>query len=167
MEQGDVASIRDIVYHRVEILNANENIDYLVLGQVVFDRKINKQTEATTIETTNIIYPIEFWIFDEGKEIGQLTINKRIKLFTSALYIDIIIHDKLLNFEFKEQLNKRKVSVVYNDQQIAFFELKPASFISTSQKGNVQVKAGITPEFTNDIFTSYILADIVWNSLTP
>ena len=164
MAKGDVAKIRDIVLHQIDIQNPFDNKFYEVVGQVNFFRTIEKETKKTTFETTNISFPIEFWIYENGKEVGKSEIN-RPSLSSLALKINITINDKLLNLEYQEQFNKRKVSLEKDGELVAFFDLKPAAFISTKKKGNAFIAPGLSNDFIADIFASYIISDAMVGAL--
>ena len=165
MKKGDMARIKEIIYHRVEISNPIGNNDYVILGGIEFYREKKQESENTTYETTQIIYPIEFRIFEEGKDVGKVEISRDKQLNSPFLHIDIFIHDKLFKIQFEEQFNKRKVSVELDNDLIAFFDLKPASFISTKMKGKAMIKPDLSQDLVADIFTSYILSTIARGSI--
>ena len=82
-----------------------------------------------------------------------------------ALKMNLTINNRLLNLEYQEQFNKRKVSLEYEDEMVAFFDLKPASFISTKKKGSAFISSGLSNDFIADIFTSYIISDVMAGAL--
>lgn len=165
MEEGDVARIKDYVVHRIDITNSVDSTDYVILGELSFFRKIEKDSENTTFESTNLIYPVEFFIFEKGKDVGK-TVIKRSSLSSSPfLTMDILIQNNLLKVDFQEQFNKRKVSMESKEQLIAFFDLKPASFISTKLKGEVMIKSNLSENEITRIFTSYIITDILQKAI--
>ena len=75
MKKGDVAKIRDYIFHRIELYNPINNQDYVILGQVQLYRKITKESSRSTFESTSIHYPVEFWIFREGRDIGKVVVE--------------------------------------------------------------------------------------------
>jgi len=164
MKKGEVANVRDFVFHQIDINNPIDNKFYEVVGQVNFFRKIEKETNRSTFETTNKSYPIEFLIFENGEEVGKSVIDRQASY--SSLKIDITLNNKALNVEYQEQFNKRKVSVEYEGELLAFFDLKPAAFISTKKKGGAYVKPNLSKDFIADIFTSYVISDMMVGALT-
>ena len=163
MKKGEVANIRDFVLHQIDINNPINDKFYQVVGQVNFFRKIEKETNKSTFETTNISYPIEFLIFEKGEEVGKCVINKPTSY--SSLKINITFNNNDLNVEYEEQFNKRKVSVEYEGELLAYFDLKPAAFISTKKKGSAYVKPNLSQNLIADIFTSYVISDIMAGAL--
>ena len=160
MEKGDVAEIKDFVLHQIDIHNFIDNTFYEVVGQVYFFRTIEKESERSTFETTTTRFPIEFWIFKNEHEVGNIRVDQP-SVSSQSLRIYISLNDRLLNLEFEEHFNKRKVSIEYENQLVAFFDLKPAAFISTKKKGDAFIKQDVSEDFVADIFTSYILSDIM------
>ena len=158
MDKGDR---RDFVVHTIDFFNPIDHKNYEVLGLVSFFRQTEKESYRTTFQTTTKSFPVEFWIFEQGKDVGKVEMHDPRLSSSSTIKIDIFIHDKLLHIEFEEQLNKRKVSFEYENQLVAFFDLKPAAFISTKKKGNVLIRSGLSKNFIADIFSSYILTDII------
>lgn len=164
MVKGDVAKINDFVLHQIDIQNPVDNKFYEVVGQVNFFRTIEKESDKTTFETTDISFPIEFWIYENGKEVGKSEIVKSTSNYY-ALKIDLTINDNVFDLEYQEQFNQRKVSLEKDGELVAFFELKPASFISTKKKGNTFIAPGLSNDFIADIFTSYIISDAMVGAL--
>ena len=164
MVKGDVAKIQEFVFHQIDIKNPIDNKFYEVVGQVNFFKKIKKETEKSTYETTNISFPVEFWIYENGKEVGKCEIN-RSNTFSLLPKINLTINDNVLDLEYQEQFNKRKVSIEKDGELVAFFDLKPAAFISTKKKGNALIAPGLSDDFIADVFTSYIISDAMVGAL--
>jgi hypothetical protein len=166
MKEGDEARIKDYVNHRVEISNPLDSSDYIILGQVEFFTHIVKESDKTSFHKEEISFPIELGIYEEGIDVGKVILGESRDSDDLIVIIDIYLHDRFYKVEFQELLNKRKVSVEVDDELIAFFDLKPASFITTKLKGNALIKAGMSSEITADIFSAYILTAIVLRGLS-
>lgn len=159
LASGSVAFEEDFDAHRVFISNPIDNRDYEVIGKTTISRSLKKHTEKLTEETTVIAYPIEFWIFDGGREVGRIVMPEPSSLTTVA--IDVFIHDRRAKLEF-QQFNARYISLQYEDDLIAFFELKPEKVFNYKNfKGSVLLKPELSNDFVADVFTAYIVAEIM------
>jgi len=157
MKKGDVARIRDYNYHRIEMSNPIDSAEYVILGQIQFFREITKESASSTFETTDIEFPIEFWIYQQGKDAGRALLKDPFRNSRVSLAVEIQLEDKTYHVEFQEQFNKRKVSVEIDSMLVAFFDLKPASFVSTKMKGSVMVSPDLSQDKVADVFSSYML----------
>ena len=135
-----------------------------MVGQLNFTKEIKKESKKSTFESSSISFPVEFWIYEDGKEVGKSEINKSTSNFYS-LKIDLTLNDKLYNLEYQEQFNKRKVSVEKDGNMLAFYDLKPAAFVSTKKKGTVYIAPGLSKDIRADIFASYIICDAMAGAL--
>jgi hypothetical protein len=151
IEEDDIGRGRDFILHKIDISNPVDNNDYEIFGEITF------------FEKKTMGLPVEFWIFEQNKNVGMVKIDDPFDSSYPALKVDISIHDKLFKVEFEENFiqHKRKVSVEYEDQLVAFFDLKLAAFISTKMKGNILIKPGLAKDFLADIFSSYLMAAII------
>jgi hypothetical protein len=158
VEEGDVAEVRNFVTHKIIIPNPIDNKNYEVSGKVIF---FSNTVEESNYEITILRFPIEFHIFEKDNEVGQIKIDKDWDINIAKYFnITISLNDRLLNLKFYQLFNKRKVSIEYEDQLVAFFDLKPAAFISTKIKGDALIKNGLSSDFLADLLFSYILTDI-------
>lgn len=161
MKKGDVAKIRDYNYHRIELSNPIDSLEYVILGQILFLREITKESSRSTFESTDIQFPVEFRIYEKGKDAGQAVIRDPFLTPGVALEVEVEIHDNTYHVEFQEQFNKRKVSVEKDSVLLAFFDLKPAAFVSTKMKGTVMVKPDLARDTVADVFTSYLVTVVM------
>ncbi len=72
-----------------------------------------------------------------------------------------------MNLEFQGVfVTERSFSFEYQNDIIAFFELKPEKWFNPKNlEGKALLKPGLSNDIIADIFTSYIVADIIVNIL--
>lgn len=157
--KGGVAAEEDFDAHKVLISNPIDDRNYEVVGKTSKSRSLRKHSEDVTEETTVTHYPIEFLIFEQGKDVGKVAMPG------ASLKMDVLLHDKKFLFELRAFV-AYEYSFEYEDTLVAFFELKPEKVFNYKNfKGHVLLKPGLSNDFIADIFTSYIVAEIIIRSL--
>ncbi len=79
-----------------------------------------------------------------------------------TLNIDALIHDKQLQLEYQPGMtNKRNIAIENEQGLLALMHSKPAGFITTKQKGDFLIKAGLEKELKSDILATYMIVETV------
>jgi hypothetical protein len=158
LEEGKIGKEREYLGQRVIISNSVDDRNYEVIGNTTIFRSLFKYSEKLTEETTVISYPLEFRIFEQGIDVGTIIMPE------PSAKMSAFIHDRQINLEFGELT--KSYSFEYQNDLIAFFELKPEkSFNYKNFIGTALLKPGLSNDFIADIFTTYIVAEIIIKSL--
>lgn len=159
VETGEFVNADDVAVRRIIISNPADSSEYVIAGKV----NVYKEYENETY--SSIRYPIELNISQENETVGYILIRKEADWDSAATAVEFTIHDRIYELNFQEILNKRKVTVKENGQLMAFFDLKPAAFISTSFKGDALIRSGTTNNLTSELFMTYVISCILNKSL--
>jgi len=155
---GDVILTKEFEGHRLFINNAMDKKSYEIIGKTSLVRATEKLSAKVTEETTMINYPIEFWIFEDGKDVGKLVV---LRPSLTAQRMEIALHERRMELEFQDQFNKHYYSFKSGGELIAFIEMKPKGFVATSMKGEASLKPGLSPDQKSDLFACFVVAGIV------
>ena len=178
--KGDKAKQRDFVAHKGLFLNPIDGKSYEIIGTTTTHRSLERHSNDMTEETSTMSYPLKFTIFQQGQEVGTVTVNES----SLPLGIEVLLHDRLVYISHQIRSNQRQVALEFEDEQIAFFDLKTDGVVVakskpkikdfsldalmdgkvqkysiTEFKGNAYLTPGMTRDFIADIFTFYIIAD--------
>lgn len=160
MKKGDVARERDFNAHKIFISNPIDDKNYEIIGTTATFRSLKKLSGKSTVGTSTMSYPIKFSIFEQGKDVGKIIVYGP-SFPPQPQKIDVSIHDRLVSIKYQVIFSKSKFAFEFENELIAFFDIKPAKFITTKMKVNAYIKSGLTKDFIADIFTLYIIADIM------
>jgi len=168
---------KEVTSHKFYILNPVDSSEYEVVGKTEYirGRKDHFNLFKTTVKNKesrgHFVYPIDFWIFEDGKDVGKITFHKPASIRTTvkglawtAVYVSVIIfHNKDYNVEHQTMSpggNIRKV-VSFDDESglIALIGLEPKSTITTKMKGEIFIKRSLSVDIKSDIFTLYLMVE--------
>ena len=156
---GGVILTKEFEGHRLFINNAMDKKSYEIMGTTSLVRATEQRSAKVTEETIMINYPVEFWIFEEGKDVGKFAVLRPESL--TAQRMEIALHKQHMELEFQDQFNKHYYSFKSGGELIAFIEMKPKGFVATSMKGAASFKPGLSPEQKSDVLASFIVVGIV------
>jgi hypothetical protein len=157
---GIKTDLKEFSSHRFFISNPFGNKNYEVVGKTTFYRtKVEK--EKTSSEEGDFVYPIEFWIYEEGKDVGKMRIFETSlgenKVFQRK--ITHLFHNKIYNLVFQDMMSKK--SLVFEDENglIALFGLKPKGTLTTKLTGEILIKKDLSDDLKSDIFSLYLMTE--------
>lgn len=160
----------DYFYYAMVLHNPINDLSYCALSKIFFYRDRLEIEPSSWLNNNELIYPINFWIFEEDRKVGDFIFGQSQENFdrqTWAILFNIFLNEKSLNIDFQDLNYKRRVSIEHEDQLIAFLELKPPKAVAKGTYKNLTGKAMIkdnsSQEFTAEIFTTYILSDMAFN----
>ena len=160
IEGGYKTKTHEFTSHKFYILNPVDSSEYEVVGKTTYFRT-KEEEEKESFEIGKFVYPIDFWVFEDGKDIGKITLNEPgiSDQQVNRIPTEITFHNKDYNVEYQSMFNK--VSVSFDDESglIALIGLKPKSTITTKMKGEILIKRGLSEELKSDIFTLYLMIE--------
>ncbi len=154
LDKGDVAREKNLVAHKGLLQNPVDGKSYEIIGTTTTHRSVERDSNNTTVETTTLRFPFRFSIFEQGQDVGTITVGGA----SLPLLIDVSLHERLVSVEHSLRPNQKQVVLKSENEQIAFFDVKSEGSIGTKFKGNAYLKPGLTKELTADAFTSYTIA---------
>jgi len=155
---------------KVDKTNNRESFSYKFYVGKPFNEGYYEVIGNTTIlrsednRTRHLVTPLEFLIFADGREVGRITHPKTgfFDLLMDPKYnFDVLIQDKQLQVEYQPIKNNRNMAVENAQGLLALMHSKPTGFISTKQKGNFLIKAGLQKELKSDLLTTYMIVESV------
>jgi hypothetical protein len=160
IDGGYKTKTKEFTSHKFYISNPVDSSEYEVVGKTTYYRT-KEEEEDKSSEMGDFVYPIDFWIFEDGKDVGKITLAEVGISDTRAVRIPagITFHDKNYNVEYQNMFNK--ISVTFEDESglIALIGLKPKSFVTTKMKGEILIKQGLSRNLQSDIFTIYMVVE--------
>jgi hypothetical protein len=132
---------------------------YEVIGKTTrFQTEENKEKLSSV--ASSLVYPLEFWIFDDGKDIGRIIVSA--PDLNVIFPINATFNGQQLNLKYQAEMsNKKSVSIEDGQGLLAFLHSKPAGFITTKQKGEFFIKQGLAEELKSNILVSYMIVETV------
>lgn len=159
LSKGEILNSKEFAGYRLYISNSIDSSEFEVLGTTDLSRTTEKQSKSLSEETVILHYPIEFWIFQNGKDVGMVKIHTPL----STQIMNFILYERHFELEVQKQFNKSYFSIKTENQLIALVELQPKAFISTKLKGKAFIQSESSGDVTPDILTIFIIADIISN----
>jgi hypothetical protein len=156
---GSIGVAREFEEHRFFIDSTMAKKNYEIIGTTSLVRATEKQSSNVTGETTATTYPVEFWIFEDGKDVGTVVVHS--PRLAATQKIDFVLHDRRINLEWQSKFNTKYYSLLIAGEQLALIEMKPKGFIASSMKGEADLKPNLSIDQKSDLFTCLIIAEIV------
>jgi len=160
IEGGYKTKTQEFTSHKFYILNPVNSSEYEVVGKTTYFRT-KEEEEKESSEMGKFVYPIDFWIFENGKDVGKISFKEPgiSDQQVSRIPTKTTFHNKNYNVEYQNMFNK--VSVSFDDESglIALIGLEPESTITTKMKGEILIKQGLSKELKPDIFTLYLIIE--------
>lgn len=154
-----IAKTKTFASHKFFITNPWNSTEYEVLGTTTY-YITKEEEESKSFEVGQMNYPIEFWIFDDGKEAGKITIYE--SPAKPSQKIDLLIHDKQMKLEYYIFLNKKSFVIErcfsFEDESglITLISLEQKG---TRHRGEMLVKKGLSEDLKSDIISMYMIAE--------
>ncbi|MCK6618938.1 MAG: hypothetical protein HUU32_04730 [Calditrichaceae bacterium] len=158
-EEGYKVKSKEFTSYKFYIAKPFYESHYEVIGKATRFRTEEDKGDRGT-ESTQLAYPLEFWIFEEGKDVGKITVSEPNLNLTGDIAASI--HGKHLNLKYQADMFN-KTSVSFEDEQglLAFFHSKSSGFISTKQKGEFLIKHDLPEELKLDILATYMIVETI------
>ena len=120
---------QEFTSHKFFIHNPLNNKYYEIVGKTTYLRT-KEEDEKESFETGTMIYPLEFWIFDDGKDVGKIIIEEPGIGDNKVLRFNIesTLNYKNYHLEYQDMFNKVTLSFEDKDELIALISLKQKSF---------------------------------------
>jgi hypothetical protein len=161
LEKGDAARQRSFVAHKGLLQNPIDGKSYDIVGTTTIFRSLERHSNDMTEETVTMSFPIEFSIFEQGQDVGTITL----KSASLPLLIDLSLHGRLVSIEHSVRPKQRQVALGLENERIAFFDVKSEGYNVTEYKGGAYLKPGVTRDVMADCFTSYVIANTMMGIL--
>jgi hypothetical protein len=160
IEGGYKTKTQEFTSHKFYILNPMNDGKYEVVGKTTYFRtKEEKEKESSEMGT--YVYPIDFWIFEDGKDVGKISLKEPgiSDQQVNRIPAEITFHNEVYSIEYQNMFNK--VSVSFDDESglIALIGLQPASTITMKMKGEILIKRGLSEDLKADIITTYLIIE--------
>ncbi|GAB4376090.1 MAG: hypothetical protein Kow0042_22070 [Calditrichia bacterium] len=161
-EQRDDAYIsktKTFASHKFFIVNPWDSVEYEIVGTTTYFIT-KEEEESKSFEVGKMVYPIEFWIFDNGIEVGKITIYESPSKPNQTL--DLIIHDKQMKLDYSIFLNKKSFLIercfAFEDENglITLIGLKQKG---TRHRGDILIQNEISRELKADILSMYMIIE--------
>lgn len=158
-EEGYKVKSKEFTSYKFYIAKPFYENHYEVIGKATRFRTEEDKGDRGT-ESTQLAYPLEFWIFEEGKDVGKITVSE--PDFNLTFKIDALIHQRQLQVEYQPGMSNNKNIAIENEQELlAFMQSKPAGFITTKQEGEFFIKQGLAEELKSDILATYMIVETI------
>jgi hypothetical protein len=156
-DEGVKTKSKETTHHKLYITNPVDSSNYEVTGTTTYFRT-KEEEESESFETGELVYPINFQIFENGNNVGIITIDKG-KQITLSIPVYIVFHNNNYSIEYQNAFNKIGISFEDRNGLAALISLKPKSFITTKMKGEILIKKGLVEELKPDILSLYLMIE--------
>jgi hypothetical protein len=154
IEGGYKTKTQEFTSHKFYILNPVDSSEYEVVGKTTYFRTREEEGKES-FEIGKFVYPIDFWIFEDGKDVGKITLKES----GTVLPTVITFHNNDYNVEYQNMFNKVSMSFEDGSGLIALIALKPKSTITTTMKGEILINRVLSEDLRSDIFTLYLMVE--------
>lgn len=158
-DDKNISKTKTFASHKFFVTNPWDSTEYEVIGTTTYFIT-KEEEESESFEVGKMEYPIEFWIFDDGKEVGKITVYE--SPAKSDQKIDLLIHDKPMKLENNIFINKKS----FKFEKCLSFEDESGliTLISLKDKGNqhggeMLIKKNLSKNLKSDIIAMYMIAE--------
>jgi hypothetical protein len=152
-----VSKTKTFASHKFFVTNPWDSIEYEVIGTTTYFIT-KEEEEGKSFEVGKMEFPVEFWIFDEGKEFGKISIPE--SPAKPHQTIDLTIHEKPMELEysiyFKGFLIERCFSFEDENGLITLINLQQKS---SQHVGEMLIKQSLSSDLKSDIVSLYMIVE--------
>ena len=156
-----VSKTKTFADHKFFVTNPWDSIEYEVIGTTTY-LVTKEQEKSESFEVGRMVYPVEFWIFEDGKEVGKISISE--SPAKSHQTIDLLIHNIPMKLEyhiyFKSFLIERCFSFENESGLITLLNLEQKG---SRHSGEMLIKKGISEDLKSDIISMYMIAETAFS----
>ena len=140
--------------------------NYCILSKVFYYQD-RLQAEQDPIDIESILLPIDYWIFEEDRLIGDISLMPEAKFLDELSYVwifEIALRDRIINVEFQDTNYKRRTAFKHFDELIAFVDEKPPKPVAKGYykelEGSLFINKHLSEDLNADVFVAYIISDM-------
>lgn len=157
--EKNLIKTKEFTSYRIFLVNPLNNNEYEVIGKTTYFRSKEEKGNSSS-ESGKMIYPVEFWIFHQGKDAGSIKMDS--PGFTKV-NAKILFNNKNFDLEYQSVFNKECYSFKENNTLAALILLEPEGTIAFKKKGEILLKKNFSENLKSDIITIYILTATMFN----
>ena len=111
--------------------------------------------------SSHLLAPVEFYVFEDGREVGRLTRD------SSWYLLEVLMHERHFRVQrWSFFFSPDEFVITCENDLMAFIRLGSEGFESPTAKGEALLTPGLPEELKSDVLATYVLATVMWKILS-